>query len=438
MPEDFAARVALPPPPSPTPPPPPAYPEAVTSLRLRRSIVVRSAPAEEAKPIGTIAQDTRVGWRSWSIGPGCPRWIEIAPRGWICERYLEESDQLPRAVELPKLVDGALLPATYARVNGRKGQEGPAIHATPEAATTGVRPLGRALGLAKVRILDEAESGGRRFARTDDGWIESRALTRLNPSTFAGVRLDLPGAPRLPIAWGRKAVRAGARTAVGHRLLAMITELAADGTRALLDNGASVPRGELHVAQAVAPPAAVLPGERWLDVDLDEQVVVAYEGRQPVFATLLSSGAAETPTLPGLYRMRIKFAETDMNGSLGDEESYRVASVPWTMFFAPDLGFHTAYWHDDFGTPRSHGCLNLSPADARHLYFWAAPEVPPGWSMAHGTVESPGSLVRVRSRAVPEPELQGYARIVDEQRRGAADAARVAAPPAPPAPPAPR
>ena len=105
-----------------------------------------------------------------------------------------------------------------------------------------------------------------------------------------------------------------------------------------------------------------------------------------------------------------------MNGQMGDEQPYSVATVPWTMFFAKDLALHTAYWHDRFGEPRSHGCVNLSPSDARRLYHWSSPDLPLGWSMAHGRPETPGSIVRIRSKAVPAPELVGYAKRVYEER----------------------
>jgi hypothetical protein len=79
-----------------------------------------------------------------------------------------------------------------------------------------------------------------------------------------------------------------------------------------------------------------------------------------------------------------------------------VATVPWTMFFEGDFALHTAYWHDRFGEPASHGCINLAPKDARALYAWTTPEVPTGWSMAHATQDTPGTWVRIRGQA-PEP-----------------------------------
>jgi hypothetical protein len=89
------------------------------------------------------------------------------------------------------------------------------------------------------------------------------------------------------------------------------------------------------------------------------------------------------------------------------------------MFFARNLALHASYWHDKFGEGRSHGCVNLSPLDAHRLYFWTDPDVPPGWTMSHGVFERPGSIVRIRSTAVPAPEWKGYARRVQEARLGA-------------------
>jgi hypothetical protein len=102
---------------------------------------------------------------------------------------------------------------------------------------------------------------------------------------------------------------------------------------------------------------------------------------------------------------------------MGDEQPYSVATVPWTMFFAKDLGFHTAYWHDKFGEGRSHGCVNLSPIDARVLYEWAPPDVPLGWSMSHGLFERPGALVKIHGKETPSLEYKGYAKRVYEGRQ---------------------
>jgi lipoprotein-anchoring transpeptidase ErfK/SrfK len=70
--------------------------------------------------------------------------------------------------------------------------------------------------------------------------------------------------------------------------------------------------------------------------------------------------------------------------------------VPWVLFFHKAFGFHGAFWHNDFGRVRSHGCVNLAPRDAAWLYAWAGPEMPVGWSAVLPSPSHPGTLVRVR------------------------------------------
>jgi hypothetical protein len=175
---------------------------------------------------------------------------------------------------------------------------------------------------------------------------------------------------------------------------------------------------DVRVFQPTPPPAGLQPNERWIDVDLDAQTLVAFEGDTPVYATMVSSGGKETPTETGIYRVWMKESEADMKG-LNGEDPYSVATVPWTQFFSPEKGLalHTAYWHDQFGRQRSHGCVNLAPRDARWLYFWSDPQVPPGWTMAAGVVEAPGSIVRIRSAADPNPTVKGYAKKVLDLRQ---------------------
>jgi hypothetical protein len=409
---------------------PPAYPADVSSLRLKRSIVVRYEPGENAKPIGTIAQDTRVRWTRVAMGPGCSRWVEIEPRGWICDRYLEPSKKAPFGVELPKLKDGELVPGTYAKVvaGGVTAFKSIQDIAKNKAAR-------RLVAAIKVRHVGEETVGGKLYWKTTEGeLIEYGKLSALTPSTFVGTRLAAsgePDAPTLPLAWAQGRRDTGVyvklrNTPAGQvvksfppRTIVTVLEASGDGKWQHVRAGEKdgwIAAEDLHVARASEPPSLTGEQEKWFDVDLDEQVVIAYEGRRPVYATLVSSGSKKWPTAPGIYRIWIKFAETNMSGQMGDEDPYSVATVPWTMYFAKDLAFHTAYWHDKFGDNKSHGCINLSPRDARALYFWATPEVPAGWSMAYGIMEAPGAAVRIRSRAVPAPEWMGYAKRVYEAR----------------------
>jgi lipoprotein-anchoring transpeptidase ErfK/SrfK len=113
---------------------------------------------------------------------------------------------------------------------------------------------------------------------------------------------------------------------------------------------------------------------RWVSVDLYEQVMIAYEGTQPVYASLVSSGLNEWPTNEGLFHVYVRYPRTIMSGAEGQPDFYYLEEVPWTMYFDGDIALHGAYWHDGFGYRRSHGCVNLSITDAYWLYQWASSE----------------------------------------------------------------
>jgi len=265
---------------------------------------------------------------------------------------------------------------------------------------------------------------GAKYWKTSSGeLILASKIVLHTASSFAGVEK-----PKLPLAWAQSRKDLAAKVAVRERPepKAKLVEQLAPRTivEPLGDEGAFVRLGDdrfvaaadLHVARDSEPPDDLEGDSKWIDVDLDEQVATAYEGRTPVYTTMVSTGNPKWPTPAGVYRVWMKLDETDMNGQMGDEQPYSVATVPWTMFFARDFAFHTAYWHDRFGEARSHGCVNISPRDARWLWEWAEPGVPPGWSMAAGIAEEPGTLVKIHGAQAPATSYRGYARVVHEAR----------------------
>jgi lipoprotein-anchoring transpeptidase ErfK/SrfK len=108
-------------------------------------------------------------------------------------------------------------------------------------------------------------------------------------------------------------------------------------------------------------------GARWIDVNLSEQRVYAYEGDVVVNSFVVSTGVAQTPTVTGEYKIYVKVRMQDMSGP-----GYYLRDVPWVMFFYDEYGFHGTYWHNNFGTPMSRGCVNLTIDDAAWLYNWAS------------------------------------------------------------------
>ena len=108
-------------------------------------------------------------------------------------------------------------------------------------------------------------------------------------------------------------------------------------------------------------------GERWIDVNLSEQRVSAYEGDTVVKSFLVSTGVPQTPTVTGKYKIYVKVRVQDMSGP-----GYYLRDVPYVMFFYEDYGLHGTYWHNNFGTPMSRGCVNLTIPDSEWLYNWAS------------------------------------------------------------------
>jgi lipoprotein-anchoring transpeptidase ErfK/SrfK len=105
---------------------------------------------------------------------------------------------------------------------------------------------------------------------------------------------------------------------------------------------------------------------RWIDVDLSEQALTAYEGSIPVRSTLVSTGLPNTPTPVGQFSIWIKLRYDDMAGP-----GYYIEDVPYVMYFHQGYGLHGVTWHGNFGHPMSHGCVNLPTAEAAWLFDWA-------------------------------------------------------------------
>ncbi|HET6822595.1 MAG TPA: L,D-transpeptidase [Anaerolineales bacterium] len=115
------------------------------------------------------------------------------------------------------------------------------------------------------------------------------------------------------------------------------------------------------------PGITVGDGERWIDVDLTNQMVYAYEGETVVNSFVVSTGTWLTPTVTGKHKIYVKVRVQDMRGP-----GYHLKDVPYVMFFSGDYGLHGTYWHNNFGTPMSRGCVNLTIDDAAWLFNWAS------------------------------------------------------------------
>ncbi|MBC8335365.1 MAG: L,D-transpeptidase [Anaerolineales bacterium] len=114
-------------------------------------------------------------------------------------------------------------------------------------------------------------------------------------------------------------------------------------------------------------PGEIGGGEHWIDINLSEQRVYAYAGNTLINSFIVSTGTWQTPTVTGSYRVYVKYRSTRMTGP-----GYDLPNVPYVMYFYKGYGLHGTYWHNNFGTPMSHGCVNLRTNDAAWLYNFSS------------------------------------------------------------------
>jgi LysM repeat protein len=118
------------------------------------------------------------------------------------------------------------------------------------------------------------------------------------------------------------------------------------------------------VQKVVSP--SVARGKKWIEVDLSSQRLVAHQGDSVVLRIKVSTGLRNTPTPVGRYAVRTKVRRQTMTGP-----GYNLPNVQWVMYFYRDYSIHGTYWHNRFGRPMSHGCVNVRNRDAQFLYNWA-------------------------------------------------------------------
>lgn len=158
----------------------------------------------------------------------------------------------------------------------------------------------------------------------------------------------------------------------------------------------------------ITPPLAFLPeinkppilgetssDEKWIEIDLSEQKLIAWGGGSKFLETLVSSGKwGRTPT--GEFRIWSKFKYTKMSGgNKALRTYYYLPNVPYTMYFYKDFGLHGTYWHNNFGTPMSHGCVNLPTVMAEKLFYWADPVLTEGKNSVTASLNNSGTKVVV-------------------------------------------
>jgi L,D-transpeptidase catalytic domain len=386
-------------------PPLPNGTASVEIEKINEPLFTRPGPAAPRR--GAAAQGAHLPIFAATRAAGCRgRWLMVGPLAWVCEDRVRLSD-VPalatnaRASELP---DG--LPYRYHFV-GKDGALGYRVLASAEqtAPDAELDP-----GFA-VAIVDVARRGPDPFGLSSKNlWIPMRDLGPAHPLPFHGEEL-VDGT--LSVAWvyvthadvydKPNGSRVRGEVHAQWEKLDVLETVTKHGHRWFrVGEGRWVSDRDVRSPTAATPPDELVAGERWIDVEIANQVLTAYEGERPVFATLVSTGKGKgnsiQATPPGVHRIWVKLSSSDMD-NLEDEEAaryYAIQDVPWVMYFEKGYGLHGTFWHRSFGHVRSHGCVNLTPRDAERLFRWTSPRLPAGWSAVLPTEYDRGTLIRVR------------------------------------------
>lgn len=366
--------------------------------------IYRGPSGSEARR-GSAARGARLPVFAALRGPGCSgRFLQVGALAWLCEEGAVLSPDAPDGETPKRSRDG--LPYRYHFV----GPDGTFGYRDVRTAEDGVpdAQLLKGFGVAVVRVENNVQ--GNPFGLTsEDLWVPMRDLSPVVPLPFHGKELsgkldvawvtsptalashapDKPKDPKLKLTRFQELTVLEERTIGGHRWYRY-----ADDAWVSDRDARSPTRAEL--------PSELRPGERWIDVDVASQVLTAYVGDRPVFATLVSTGRGEGKSILATpresRRLWVKLRDSNMD-NLDDEsasENYAIQAVPWVMYFDKGYGLHGTFWHRQFGAKHSHGCVNLTPLDAERLFSWTSPQLPPGWTAALPTSYELGTLIRVR------------------------------------------
>jgi hypothetical protein len=400
-------------------------------------LTVRKSPEPGAVPLGWLRRGELVRLKpSSQATPTCSSgWHAIHPQGYACAGEgiqvstqppnipAEERAQANRNAPLPYsyyLVKDARVPEFH-QIPSREQQRAVQIYTDawqllvsegneqklksfiegklpgqPQKHAVIRRFLERGFYVASTGASQRAQ---RRFVHTVRGsYVKEQQLTPKSGAQFQG--LELSGATSLPVVWA-------VRTGIPQRATSLpdgSTKFVDAADRAPIERLALVPSWKkwtriggklvheladgtymldwyLAVAERIPRPKEVGPKEPWVHVDEGEQTLVLYLGDEPRYATLVSSGVTDHKTPLGGFRIQRKYVSDTMSdiGADAADDRYSIDDVPWTQYFDGARALHAAFWHAHFGLQRSHGCINLAPADAFYVFQRTWPVLPPSW-----------------------------------------------------------
>jgi hypothetical protein len=409
--DEAAAETTDAPPPEVAPPPPPVEEDVIgNGVAKEQRVFVRVEPRDDARAVGIlvwgahfeISQRQDVGDRTWYRMRGV---------GWVTgdevqARFDGEEASLAFEPVQPRLDNP--MPYRVARVTA---ESVPVYRRPPRQNEDPERVKLRELREGYFFTVDKwVNIYGRPMYRTTRYWFVPRDGTvSVSQPDFEGVEVD--DDTELPFLWvtdptarlceapGEAGDAAGRGCAPVERHTRLPFHERREGggswyrTR---DNKWIVALQVSHVSRVARRPDGVGPNERWIHVSLRNQFAALYEGDHMRFVTLVSSGDDEHPTPSGTYRVESKFVSATMDDEDNMSGPYFIQDVPWVIYFQGGYALHAAFWHDRFGLRTSHGCVNLSPRDARRFFeFVQTPVLPAGLHGAFTPPNTRGTVVHI-------------------------------------------
>ena len=431
-------------------------PEAIIEMRPWSSPMVGNAVQGARLPVKGVVKGGR--------GCSSKTWYALEPFGYLCGRDGHPVAAPATTEQVLKVPDGERMPFHYVIVLVPEGDKVP-MWTTFEALKNGEEPERQLEHGDTVAIVRPLSFDGEKYWLTvENKVLPQKGSAQMGPgSAWHGVAVD--DKLTLPFGWITPE-HAPAYEVIPEGKVAPASQLDRRARVSILEEQTIGKKKWLKVQVAAPPPtdpkeASLSPQtpavpappawvsadavnevrvlahpasvpvdiDRWIDVDLGEQVLVLYEKDRPVYATLVSSGRT-IPTPMGTYPVWAKVSAITMKNQPYEDKGYYVNKVPWSTFFQWHNAIHGAYWHDRFGVSKSHGCVNVAPLDARHVFEWVSPELPPGWTGLRplDLLRSPYVVVRNshakkefrqdRPIGPPDRELEGQ-RLEDAEKRRA-------------------
>ncbi len=433
--------------------------DKLLSIAMRSWVYMQ--PSDRATKLGYLRAGAGVERSRQAVGmEGCAGgWYRVAPRGFMCVgkgatldmdhpvgqavmggpkrgqgmpyRYVISREPGPHLYfKLPSLdeqrdAEGQRRKRNIARYAGQArkrlgkpdevpaflltGQKMPVVYGADKPPAYAVH-YGRASSDSAFGLLTNFEWTERRMGLTSELDIIALDYTTVAPtSSMHGIKINEPGTPAFVIHHGVKTYQRNDKGRLvvhgdaPYRSGWVLTGKNNGSATSMVETSAGVwlQHTHLRVAKLREDGAGFArDGRRWIDVSIRRQMLVAYDGKKPVFATLVSTGRGEMrdpekthATVRGSFMIHSKHIAATMDGDDEASESFDLRDVPYIQYFYKGYALHGAYWHDDFGKVRSHGCINLAPVDAAWLFEWTDPQVPPGW---HGALNrEAGTLVYI-------------------------------------------